>query len=75
MSPYAYQVAAYNIHQSVITLEPWTVEVNNADFLVTLALVDGWDIEVASEHFVLQSDMLAARKMGKHTDLSNWAKL
>lgn len=44
MSRYSYQVAAYNRHRSATTLERQTVEVNNTDFLVTVALVSGWDI-------------------------------
>lgn len=49
------------LHRSAITLEPQvTGEVNNIVFLVTMAPVSGL-YYAASEHFVLEVDVLKAK--------------
>lgn len=56
-----------------ITLKPLTSEVNNTDYLVTLASVKRWDVcaVCASGQSVLKVDLSEAGKMGKCEDLSD----
>lgn len=62
-----------HIHRLAITLKPLRGEVNNIDYLITVAPVKGWDIiSSKSSESVLDVGVLEAGRMGKCKELSDF---
>ncbi len=60
----------HNILRSATTLKPLTGELNNTDYLGTVAPVEGWDGQSG-----LEVDVLEAGKMGKRKNRRDYDKL